>query len=193
MHKSLVGFVSLLALAAVSAAVGCGDPALVPGASEAPEPGATTPAEDADAGADTKDALADAGVLDAAPGNEGGAPIDAGPPTWSNVYANVLYFSCAWGGCHGGLKPSAGLDLSSKSGAYAALVNRSPSDTGLCGLYKEYKLVEPGDHAKSILWTKLSHPPMCGNPMPYGPTTKRLPQWKIDLLAAWIDSGAPNN
>ena len=91
--------------------------------------------------------------------------------------------SCAYGGCHTGSRPSAGLDLSSG----AADTNDVPSTQ-----VPTMDRIEPGDTALSYLWHKLQGTQATvgggGNDMPDGGA---LPPDKLDMIEAWIVDGAP--
>jgi len=53
-------------------------------------------------------------------------------------------------------------------------------------------MVVPGDHASSMLWRMVTSPPPGFNRMPPTPNDP-LPQPEIDLIAEWIDQGAPEH
>ncbi len=84
-------------------------------------------------------------------------------------------------GCHGGAEPDAGLDLSDPQ----TLVGIESGQLGMA-------LIEPGDHLQSYLWHKVA-----GTQSIAGGMGQRMPvnhEWSdddIDLLARWIDLGAP--
>ena len=84
-------------------------------------------------------------------------------------------------GCHGGSEPAAGLDLSNVQ----ALAGIESGQLGMA-------LVEPGNHLQSYLWHKVA-----GTQSIAGGMGRRMPvnhEWSdddIDLLARWIDLGAP--
>jgi hypothetical protein len=82
------------------------------------------------------------------------------------------------------MRPSEGLDLSSASVAFGALVNVR---TGQCGGSKVR--VVPGDPAASYLIAKLTGVGMCsGSVMPK--TGGELSSAQIDIIRAWIGAGA---
>jgi hypothetical protein len=85
--------------------------------------------------------------------------------------------------CHGGNRPSAGLDLT-PAGSWNDLVN-APGD---CGRLR----VVPGSVASSYLVNKLTGEGMCsGTQMPARGVT--LPGSQLDTIRAWICQGAPKN
>jgi hypothetical protein len=82
------------------------------------------------------------------------------------------------------MRPSEGLDLSSASVAFAALVNVK---TGQCGGAK--LRVVPGDPSASYLVNKLTGVGMCsGSVMPKA--GGELSAAQIDVVRAWIGAGA---
>jgi len=96
----------------------------------------------------------------------------------------AIYDNDCTSGCHSGAAPSAGLDLDSAA-SYAATVNVVSTQDAA------YDHVEPGDSASSYLWQKIDGSASSGQLMPRGGTA--LDQSDIDLIATWIDEGAPNN
>lgn len=79
--------------------------------------------------------------------------------------------------CHSAGAKLGGLDL--ETDACASLV-------GVDSAYGA-KLVEPGDHAASVLWAKMEDNGEYGGVMPQG---GKIAQASIDTVAAWIDKGA---
>jgi hypothetical protein len=91
---------------------------------------------------------------------------------------------CAGSACHGGMRPSEGLNLSSASVARAALVNVK---TGPCGGAKVH--VVAGDPAASYLVNKLTGVSSCsGSVMPKAGGDLSAAQ--IDVVRAWMRAGA---
>jgi hypothetical protein len=87
--------------------------------------------------------------------------------------------------CHGGTRPSAGLDLTGGH-AYTALVGVAS------GCSSSPLLVAPGSPSTSYLVNKLTGVGTCsGTQMPARGVS--LPASQIDLIRAWICSGAPND
>ena len=87
-------------------------------------------------------------------------------------------------GCHGGARPAEGMDLSTATVAFSALVN---ARTSQCGGAKIR--VVPGDPATSYLVAKLTGMGMCsGSVMPK--MGGELSAAQIDVVRAWIGSGA---
>jgi hypothetical protein len=85
--------------------------------------------------------------------------------------------------CHGGTRPSAGLNLT-PGNSYRNLVN-VPGDCGRI-------LVVPRSPSTSYLMNKLTGVGICtGTQMPARGVT--LPSSQVDLVRGWICQGAPNN
>lgn len=97
----------------------------------------------------------------------------------------IFTAKCATMGCHTGLVPQQGLDLSSGK-AYAELVNVASSECS--GRTR----VVPGDVANSYLINKITGVNMCPNTTKM-PKTGSLSSTQIDTIAAWVCNGAPNN
>ncbi len=131
---------------------------------------------------------------------------DALDPTFTNVYATIIDPRCAF--CHhpGGGGGTVGmLDMSSQPAAYANLVGvaaqgTGPGTTGVtcASVMPPLVRVVPGDAAGSLLFNKVDSKliganPLCGSPMPMPHQANPLSQAEVDLIAAWIAAGAPNN
>ena len=102
----------------------------------------------------------------------------------ADVFPLFQTAGCAGNGCHGGMRPSENLDLSTASIAFSALVNVR---TGQCGGSK-FRVV-PGDPAASYLVAKLTGVGMCsGSVMPKAGS--ELSAAQIDVVRAWIGAGA---
>jgi hypothetical protein len=104
-------------------------------------------------------------------------------PTFSAVWAEVLYSSCGASYCHSG--DQTGLMLMTADQAYDDLVGKSPKgvdcrDSGLL-------LVEPGHPESSLIYLKVVDPP-CGALMPY--RLGRIPDRDIEQMRRWIELGA---
>jgi len=95
-----------------------------------------------------------------------------------------IYDNNCTAGCHSGGAPSAGLDLDVGASYTASVDVVSTQDAS-------FDLVEPGDSANSYLWQKVDGSASAGQQMPSGGPF--LDQADIDLIATWIDEGAPNN
>ena len=97
--------------------------------------------------------------------------------TFATVNTDVLEPHC--GSCHMGGSANGGLSIS----GFNSIVN-TPSRQK-----SALDLIEPNDTTKSYLYLKITgDPSISGDRMPPGDT---LPQDKIDLIASWIDAGAP--
>jgi collagen type VII alpha len=144
--------------------------------------------------------LPDSGSSDSSTGADTGA-VDAGPPTFTNVYASIISTHCS--GCHGGAGTGLSegmLDMSTQAMAYADLVGGdggmgvAAAGTG-CGT-SGLKRVTPGDAMTSLIYEKVvaktdDAGAPCGIPMPAaGPA---LTPEQDDLIAAWINAGALND
>ena len=103
---------------------------------------------------------------------EGGAAVSG--DSFSDVQS-IFEGDCL--SCHSAGAKLGGLDL--ETDACASLV-------GVDSAYGA-KLVEPGDHAASVLWAKMEDNGEYGGVMPQG---GKIAQSSVDTVAAWIDKGA---
>jgi hypothetical protein len=134
-----------------------------------------------------RNAASDGAMLESVNANE---RVDGGimPPMapgseFAAVYETVFKMYCV--GCHGG--GTAGLNMSSATAAYQALVGVPANPNGMCGK-TGLKRVEPGDPSKSLLFLKLQTAAApCGQQMPVGGELK--PELKT-LIEQWIAAGA---
>lgn len=120
------------------------------------------------------------------------AATDAGAPTFTAVYAQILSGICAT--CHGGTNGTGAsggkLLMDSYDDAYTNLVGVTSTGEACGGM--SFKRVVAGSSATSLLWEKVSEaPPPCGSRMPLNNTP--LTQAEQDLIAAWINAGALKN
>ena len=102
-----------------------------------------------------------------------------------SIQANVFAVSCAFSGCHSGPAGPGlptGLDLSSADASFAVLVNVASVEV------PTVQRVAPGDADASYLVQKLEGTAAVGGQMPAG--SPPLDQATIDVIRAWIDSGA---
>ena len=102
-----------------------------------------------------------------------------------SIQANVFAVSCAFSGCHSGPAGPGlptGLDLSSADASFAVLVNVASVEV------PTVQRVAPGDADASYLVQKLEGTAAVGGQMPAG--SPPLDQATIDVVRAWIDSGA---
>jgi hypothetical protein len=131
---------------------------------------------------------------------------DAPDPTFTNVYADIIGLRCV--SCHhpGGSGVTVGmLDMGTEATAYANLVGVPVAGTGAgtsgvtCASQAPGLLrVAANNVNDSALYLKTSSKlagtnPPCGSPMPLPATAAPLTQGQIDLIAGWINAGAPNN
>jgi hypothetical protein len=113
----------------------------------------------------------------------GGACTSCGPPVSYAGQVQPIWNSSCTTNCHGGNRPSAGLDLT-PAGSYADLVN-GPADCGRT-------LVVPRSPSTSYLLNKLTGQGMCsGTQMPARGVS--LAQGQLDLIRGWICQGALKN
>ncbi len=115
-----------------------------------------------------------------------GQCVGCGPAVSFNTQLQPILTASCTAGCHGGTRPSAGLDLTTGQ-AYAAMVNVAAS-----GCRDGRLRVSPGNVAGSYLIAKLLGTNMCsGNQMPAREVS--LPAEQIELFRAWICQGAAKN
>ena len=131
----------------------------------------------------------------ALPGDGGGGgpqptPQPSGDATFTAVYDEIIVGEgCTTPLCHGGGAGAGGLTLTSREGAYAALVD-TPAAGELCGTSGLLR-VRPGDPEASLLWSKVAtRSPLCGQPMPIA---TMLDAAQVDQILRWIERGAPND
>lgn len=112
-------------------------------------------------------------------------------PTWSSIYEDVIRPLCGIS-CHGPTPPNfiqeSGLDLSEKDRAYEALIDEVAKGRDCTGMGT---LIIPGNSNDSLFMDKLEPTPLCGDPMPSLGLT--LDPAILDVLAEWIDRGAPDD
>lgn len=101
--------------------------------------------------------------------------------SFSKIQTEVFNVSCALSGCHGDNATQANL-LLTEGNAYQNLVGV----TSL--LYPQFKIVEPGNSANSLLIKVLK-----GDGVTQMPLGGSLDSSVIDSIALWIDKGALNN
>ena len=104
--------------------------------------------------------------------------------TFSEIQTEVFTLRCATSGCHTGLNPQQGLNLSSGM-AYSNIFNITSTEM------PSSKLIFPGNSADSYLIRKIRGQNISGSRMPRGraPLSNAL----IDAMAEWVDRGASNN
>lgn len=134
-------------------------------------------------------AVADAATDSATDAGADGNGGNAGTPTFSSVYQQVvLDGGCNTASCHGGAN-AGNLSMTTQAEAYTQLVGVSASGPA-CGT-SGLKRVDPGHPETSLIVNKVSaNPPVCGLPMP---PTGGLPEAAIAALRAWIQGGAAND
>ncbi len=101
--------------------------------------------------------------------------------SFSKIQTEVFNVSCALSGCHGDNATQANL-LLTEGNAYQNLVGVTSF------LYPQFKRVEPGSSANSLLIKMLK-----GDGVTQMPLGGSLDSAVIDSIAAWIDKGALND
>jgi CHRD domain/Bacterial Ig domain len=106
--------------------------------------------------------------------------------TFTEIQTQVLNVSCATAGCHSGLTPPAGLDLSTAvSSPYTRLVNATSVEV------PSLRRIVPLDPNNSYLIQKIEGTAAVGQRMPLGGPF--LDATTISRIRAWVSAGAPNN
>lgn len=112
-----------------------------------------------------------------------GGGTSSGGHSLSEEIQPILDHSCAYGGCHGGSVPAAGLDLS------AGVARENLLQASLQNPAQQ--LVEPGNPTNSYLMTKLLGNGVSGEQMPKG--GQALDDTSIGMIRQWIAEGAAND
>ncbi len=104
------------------------------------------------------------------------------PETWSYVYATVITPNCTTSACHSALSRPADIALYDREVAYQTLTGRACDDTTTApaGLVN---LTAPEESYLSILLRRDGPTGM--------PPNARLPDPEIEIVEAWMRSGAP--
>lgn len=116
---------------------------------------------------------------------------DPPPAHWHYLHAAIIQPSCATAACHSKLAALAGVDLSDAEGAYLILTGR------VCGAEPRPQeaprnFITPGSSEYSELMYQLRGTDSGGRPYRnVMPRDTRLPDAEIELIATWIDGGAP--
>ena len=116
---------------------------------------------------------------------DSGQPVgDAGSPTWSGVYGDILAATCTASNCH---TPARGfyLDLSTATAGYQTMVNVTGTEP--CAPVR----VMPGSPAQSLLMVKISGASCMGTQMPLDGLA--LTPAQVQRISDWIARGAPND
>lgn len=109
---------------------------------------------------------------------------DDRPASWAYLHPAVIAPSCATASCHSQLAALAGLDLSSRTGAYTVLTGR------ICG--EPPRPVDPPGNfvfAGSPERSKLMYL-LRGEQVRVMPPDQPLPEVEIELVERWILEGA---
>ena len=110
--------------------------------------------------------------------------VDDRPATWSYLHPAVLEPACATAGCHSQQAARAGVDLSTRTGAYTVLTGR------ICGAPPR-----PGDPPGNFVFagapehSKLLYL-LRGEDVRVMPPEQPLPDAEIALVERWILDGA---
>lgn len=116
---------------------------------------------------------------------------DDRPARWSYLHEAILVPACTTAGCHSALTAIAGVNLADREGAYAVLTGH------ICG-----EPARPGDPSRnyvtpfsaeySQLIYQLRGEDATGRPYrDVMPPDTPLPDLEVELVARWIDAGAP--
>ena len=119
-------------------------------------------------------------------------PTENGPPArWHYLHTAIIQPSCATAGCHSALTAIAGINLADAEGGYAILTGH------ICGQPSRPEdpprnYVTPWSSDYSELIYQLRGVTADGRPYRnVMPRDTPLPDVEIDLIARWIDGGAP--
>ena len=118
-------------------------------------------------------------------------PTEEPPARWHYLHTAIIQPSCATAGCHSALTAIAGINLADAEGGYAVLTGR------ICGepIRPENaprNFITPGSSDYSELIYQLRGVSADGRPYRnVMPRDSPLPRVEIDLIARWIDGGAP--
>ncbi len=107
------------------------------------------------------------------------------PPTFTEIYDELLSVRCADAICHGG--GAGAMNFSTRDAAYASLVGVTAQGTS-CGTSGRVRVV-PSDPDASLMYQKLLPTVPCGSRMPATP----LDDDDIERIADWIEAGAAND
>jgi hypothetical protein len=105
--------------------------------------------------------------------------------SFSAAVQPILTASCATNGCHRGMMPQAGMDLSAGK-SYQAMVDVTAEQCN-----DGRKRVLPGQPSESYIMDKIQNVDLCfGTKMP---KLSSLPAPDVEIISSWICAGAPNN
>lgn len=107
------------------------------------------------------------------------------PAGWSYVHAAIIQPACTTSGCHSAQTAIAGVNLATRENAYTILTGRI-CDEPASDLEPPNNYVKPYDVAGSRLYHML-----IGNNTDQMPPDTPLPATEIELVARWIEAGAP--
>ena len=109
---------------------------------------------------------------------------DSRPAKWSFISATITEPMCATVNCHSAIAQRAAIDMHDRTAGYNSLVGQQVDG----GNYSGKNFVIPMDVQDSTLFNWLH-----GQGAMRMPPDIPLPEADIDLIAAWVTAGAPNN
>ena len=113
-------------------------------------------------------------------------------PTFANVHTAILQPSCSSSSCHGGGAGNFTLSAVDKQANYTNLVRAlSDNPTATAGVHK-YRIV-PNSLDSSFVYAKVTGVLVAGEGGRMPLNNPSLAPDRLDLLARWIHSGAPND
>jgi hypothetical protein len=104
---------------------------------------------------------------------------------WTFVHAAIIQPSCTTSACHSAQTAIAGVNLASREGAYTILTGRICGEEP-SGVEPPNNYVKPYDAASSRLYHML-----VGDNTDQMPPDTPLPAVEVELVARWIEAGAP--
>jgi hypothetical protein len=122
-------------------------------------------------------------------GGSGGSAGSGGGNPETCLLAMTKDKSCGIGGCHGTTNPSAGLTLTDDALRQAkdSLVDKTNKGMMPGCPPGAHKLIDKAQPEKSLLYTKLTAQPPCGERMPSGGSVSDA---QLSCMLAWIKSVA---
>jgi hypothetical protein len=112
--------------------------------------------------------------------------VDDRPASWSYIHEAVIAPNCATASCHAEQTAAGGLRLHTAEAAYAILVGHACDGNDPVGQAPR-NFVDPGSPERSRLIYLLRGEDV---PRPM-PPDRILPYREVELIARWIEEGAP--